>query len=168
MLCTGMLHRVALIVALTVLGSCTPEKPFCSKENEGELENYHNLLDMIENPQYTAAVPIAGVWSLGFENSSMAVCDYRSASCKFVRSVDGRITFCWVELSESAQGDIRKLHGNRSLEDGSYYVEGEALIATQPGMFGHLNSYTCQIELQNVRVLNEARHPLDPPPPAAR
>lgn len=58
---------------------------------------------------------------------------------------------CWVIFDAKANTDLDRITGKQNFEhEGDYWIDGKGQIAVQPGYFGHLNAYGCQVRMTNV------------------
>lgn len=160
---TFRLHLSLLMIWLST--SCAEQASPDNSAQAPELQHYHELLRMLETPQYSEPGTIAGLASFGREMVQIGVCRNGEETCSMPINVDGSEQPCWLEFRPSAEADLKKIGIVGRIEDGSYWLKGQGRIATRPGLFGHLNSYTCQVELQRVTSLKPTRPWAAPPPP---
>lgn len=144
-------HSAPWLLCVLLLTSCSGEAGqtagAASSKQDEELRRY------LETPQYGGTRPLSGKAMFGRETSIIGLCDKGRADCELPRNVDGSEQPCWLEFTERASADRRRLTRANYPEDGEYWIEGEGRVAVQPGGFGHLSEYTCQVELVSVRVI---------------
>ena len=114
-------------------------------------------------PAYGPAVQLKGTYQWGFETSAIHLCAQTRQQCRV--NVEG--SGCWVEFSKAAYGQLTRLQQRDSEADefGELWLEGLGRIARQPGNFGHLGAYDCQVELTEVRAIDAGPPYLFRPPP---
>ena len=122
-----------------------------NQSNEVRPDEHETLLNYLATPQYGAPVRLRGIVTWGFETSSIDICDNATGPCQRHHNIDGSAQNCWLQLAPSA---ARNLPPEQL--DGNYEIELTGRVATQPGMFGHLSQYTCQIEALRVHRLRES------------
>jgi hypothetical protein len=151
--------RAAVSVPLMALAStaCAQAQP-----NEGAavdappnemallVAEHEQLLNYLQTPAYLGPTRFRGVVTMGFETSTVDVCDNAEGPCRRHRDVSGMDETCWLVLAPAAARDIAG-----RLADGVFIIELTGQIATRPGMFGHLGQYTCQVEALRVHSLRE-------------
>lgn len=160
-----MNYRVWLsLLIIGLLTSCSEVKCPNNVSREAELRHYRELLKILETPQYSQAVEITGIASFGPEMVEIGLCPFGKETCDMPINVDGTFQPCWLVFRSNAEKDLEGMGIVKRIEDGSYRVRGLGRIATQPGLFGHLSSYTCQVELESITSFKPTRHWLAPPP----
>ena len=105
-------------------------------------------------PRYGREVPLQGVYRSGFEVSVIHLCEKSRQDCAdSLRLDDGG---CWVEFTEAAVAELERLAPDfpKADEFAEAWVEGTGRIAREPGDFGHLNGYSCQVQLTGVRTID--------------
>ncbi|WP_143255986.1 hypothetical protein [Altererythrobacter xiamenensis] len=134
----------ALFICLAVAG-CDPfDADSGSKKTSNEVE------DASAAPQYGDVTRISGVFRFYFEISSIAFCPEPRACHERLRS--SHATGCWVDFDDDANIDLNRIIGKegRFEHEGDYWLEGKGQIAVQPGYFGHLGNYGCQVRITSV------------------
>jgi len=114
-------------------------------------------------PAYWPVSSLKGVYLGGVETSAMFLCSVPRGQCVAGFPEDG----CWVEFSKRASDQVTRIikRGDRRLY-GEYWFEGAGRVAWQPGNFGHLATYKCQVELIEVRQFDDGPpYAFRPPPP---
>jgi hypothetical protein len=111
------------------------------------------LLNYLETPQYRGPRRLRGAVTLDFEVSLIEICDNEAGPCRPHRNIDGSEQACWLEFAPSARRDLPARPA-----DGLYLAEITGRLAVQPGMFGHLSQYTCQVEAVRIHDLRERDH----------
>jgi hypothetical protein len=152
---------------------CFPPLVSCSGASEQTdaggksiANEYEELRQYLDTPQYGETRPISGKALFGRETSIIGVCESKRDSCKIPMNVDGLEQPCWLVFSKQSSADVKRLSGDSYGQDGEYWIDGFGRIAVRPGGFGHLNGYTCQVELSSVRAFESGPpHFWEPPPP---
>jgi hypothetical protein len=148
------MRRLALAATATSLVvGCMPAQTTeaATSPSDEEVRNF------LRTPQYGAPRSIRGRLRLSFETSSLRICDGGDArTCETHRNVDGTDQACWTNFARSAEQDL-----SGRLSDGSYWIEFTGRVAVQPGLFGHLNQYTCQVEVLRIQRLQASEIDLD-------
>jgi hypothetical protein len=137
----------ALIIACAAV-ACTGGQ--LNQANEVRADEHETLLNYLATPQYGGPIRLRGIVTWGFETSSIDICDNAAGPCQRHHNIDGSEQNCWLELAPSAARDLPP-----GQLDGNYLIELTGRVATQPGMFGHLSQYTCQIEGLRIHLLRE-------------
>lgn len=145
-----MARAGAALALATVAAACGPVQ---TNETQTADRGRGELLNYLETPQYGGPRRLRGAVTLGFEASLIEICDNEAGPCRPHRNIDGLDQPCWLEVAPSARRDLPP-----RLADGLYLAEITARIAVQPGMFGHLNQYTCQVEAVRIHDLRERDH----------
>ena len=151
------INKITLpMVALAFLGACvdeTPEHPeelteeFLSKNPDYLYENPDRYGEYFLLPKYGEPTEIKGQYWAHWERSSINLCSERRG-CRVPRNVDGSEQSCWTVFVGEAATAM-----SAELKEGEYWIEGTGRIAVLPGSFGHLNQYTCQVEISEVETL---------------
>jgi len=97
---------------------------------------------------------LKGVYRFGFELSVLHLCDKPRKEC--VSTLPLEAGGCWIEFTNVANAGLKQLAPNIYKADnyGEAWMEGTGRIAREPGNFGHLNGYSCQVQLTHVRVID--------------
>jgi hypothetical protein len=100
---------------------------------------------------------LRGVYRSDFEVGAFHLCDTVRQLCASTLKVEDG---CWLVFTETSAEQVDRLEPNLFKPDefGEAWVEGDGRVAREPGSFGHLNQYPCQVELTTVRKV-------DPKPP---
>lgn len=145
----------ALLLLTAILSSCSDQDKSETAE-AGPSTSIDPWEQYLATPQYGDLVGINGRVSVGREASEINICVDGKEKCDGPFNVDGSPQPCWLEFEPSAEQDIKNFGVPGTLEDGNYWLKGQGRIAVHPGLFGHLNSYTCQVELQRVTKISRA------------
>jgi len=143
---------------LTGLGLCLMLFACSERRADGEADSSDRA-----DPIYGAVVRLKGSYRWGFETTALHLCNQSRQQCR--ANVDEGD--CWVEFSKAAYGQLTLLRkrGSQADEFGELWLEGSGRIASQPGNFGHLGAHDCQVELTEVRAIDEGPPYLFRPPP---
>lgn len=128
--------------------------------------NVHDATEFSEpaEPTYEPQAPLRGVYRWGFETSALHLCNTTRDRCLNAIETDEG---CWVEFTESAYRQLSLLRED-SYERDEYaevWLEGSGRLAEQPGNFGHLGAYACQVELTAVHAIDGGPPWVFRPPP---
>jgi hypothetical protein len=149
--CERLIGRAGAALALAMAAAaCGPVQ---TNETETADRGQSELLNYLQTPQYRGPRRLRGAITLGFEASLIELCDNEAGPCRPHRNVDGLEQACWLEFAPSARRDLPARPA-----DGLYLAEITGRLAVQPGMFGHLNQYSCQVEAVHVHNLRERDH----------
>ena len=158
-----MTRRVVTLALIALAAACADRQPSGnsgSNETAGLAAEHQRLLDYLETPLYREPTRVRGFVTLGFETSAIDICDNPEGRCVPHRNVDGSNQQCWLDFADSAARDLPQ-----PVPDGNYQVLLTGRIAAQPGMFGHLNQYSCQVEAITIHEWREAGLLGDDEPP---
>ena len=116
------------------------------------------------DPDYGAEASLKEVYRFGFEVSVLHLCEKSREDCVSSLPLDGG---CWIEFTNVAATELKRLAPNIFEADnyGEAWMEGTGRIAREPGNFGHLNDYSCQVELTHVRIVDGGPPFMFRPPP---
>lgn len=115
-------------------------------------------------PVYATKGALKGFYRWGFETSAIHLCTTRREECP---SSIGPDNGCWVEFTEAAYRQLVELRGDGDDGDiyGEVWMEGSGRVARNPGNFGHMGDYACQVELAAVYAIDpETPRALQPQP----
>lgn len=138
MLKQGLGRTAALALAVS---SCSEQRA------DGETEPAP-----MSEPSYGQIIKLAGVYSWAFEASVLQLCDPSNGKCDPGMP---NATGCWVDFSDRAYGQLSKLCDGAVFPhngEGEIWLEGVGRVTRNPGAFGHLNAYDCQVEMRSVDV----------------
>lgn len=143
----------ALLLAAVSFSSCGEQKS--SERDRLVVTSGESTEDFdLPTPLYGHVVQISGMVFFGPEAQDINICVNGEEKCKPRPNVDGSPQPCWLEFTSSANDDIRRLKFDIPMKDGEYLFRGQGRIAVRPGQFGHLNMYTCQVELKHVTKIS--------------
>lgn len=143
----------ALLLLTAILSSCGYQDR--SETTEADPAARINPWEQyLATPQYGDLVRTNGFVFIGREALEINICVDGTERCEGPFNVDGSPQPCWLKFKPSAEDDIKKLGIPGSLKDGRYWFKAQGRIAVRPGLFGHLNSYTCQVELERVTKIS--------------
>ena len=99
-----------------------------------------------------------------FETSALYLCRGPRRQCLSEAALDR--AGCWIEFTEEGYAQLSKLRlkDDNMIEGGEVWIEGLGRIASQSGNFGHLGSYSCQIQLTHVSKVDPGTPHLFLPP----
>jgi hypothetical protein len=158
-------HFLTLISVLA-LASCSRGVDQGQAASGAGTNEIDELRAFLNTPQYEPIRRISGKAMFGQETSIIGVCESERATCKLPLNIDGFEQPCWLEFTKRASADLERLAGVTYLENGEYWINGAGRIAVRPGLFGHLNKYTCQVEMTSVAEFETGPpHFWEPPPP---
>jgi hypothetical protein len=149
-------------LACAGLAACAPGGISPGNENGAEPPP----ADAQRGPVYGPVRRLAGDAAWGMETEVIDVCGSSQADCGPDREVRDNLRDCWLTYTPEGNRSLRSFLGGRAPDNGSYWIEVDGRVALQPGGFGHLNQYRCQIEV--VRVHTFIEDPLVPLPDRAR
>ena len=155
------MRRTALLLLAATGCSSQPiakpeQKSAGTGTEQGSAAQYRKFLEYLETPQYGATRDLKGVVLIRFETNAIALCDTGRSRCTMPTNVDGSSQPCWLERKEGVALSLPVPDGEST--DAQFWIEGSGRIAVHPGNFGHLGSYTCQVELTRLD-----RFDADPP-----
>jgi hypothetical protein len=152
-----------LVLAALLSVSCSGTGP--SESEKAKLKEYDQLMTYLQTPAYGASRPISGKIMFGQETSMIGLCRTERTTCVLPTNVDGSDQPCWLVFTGAGTASLERLTGRRDPGDGEYWIEGDGRIAVEPGGFGHLSRYTCQVEVSRVRAFEEGPPWMWSPPP---
>lgn len=92
---------------------------------------------------------IAAPFRFAFEVSSIDLCAPGAAEIGPVCPENGE--GCWLGFTEAASEDLTEITGFEMFqEEGTFWIEGEGKLIGEDGAFGHLNVYSCEVEMSSV------------------
>lgn len=169
--------RIILLASVIALASCSKAPCQRNEALEQEVKELREMRDSARTPAYTNAILMAGIATFGPEQSDIAICDPLSSSgsysfapadrnsCRMPTNVDGSYQPCWLELTPNGSADLKRLTKSGRLDEGSYWVRGKGRLALEPGSFGHLGRYSCQVEIDQLQTLQPTRGWFEPRSP---
>lgn|GEM_PF-4130375 len=102
-----------------------------------------------QTPAYGELMPLKGHYVWGFESADFYPCEATRVECVAIPAKDRQA--CWVRFTEDARARLSEVEpGNSHAEGGELWIEGAGRKATEPGQFGHLGAYSCQIEITRI------------------
>lgn len=104
----------------------------------------------------TSSFAIAAPFTFAFEVSSMNLCSVRGENNEAPSPSNG--TDCWVVFNRTASDNIANITGSdRFSKEGRFWIEGKGRVRSEVGGHGHLNNYTCEVEMTSVDVFRDLR-----------
>ena len=139
--------NTSLLMICIIVAACDASDD--SRARDDVLVTTFDLPDEFNHePQYGEVERISGRFDHRFEVSAFLACSDRE-TCE--ASGAGK---CWAEFSQQASQDTTHITGSENFQsEGSFWLEGEGRTANQPGHFGHMNLYQCQIEFTMIEAL---------------
>lgn len=146
--------KYALLSSALALAACsdrTVPPPPAQPENAPEnlvANAAHNY-----GPQFGDEQIIRGNVEIGTGISALALCSLQGAECSDVMTAAGGSNVCWMEFTENGRASMERYGGiERSTDKKSFWLEGVGRIARGPGKFGRRNSYSCLVQIDQVKA----------------
>lgn len=155
--------NLSLLLVLLVTMGCSSE-PIANAQQSGD-NRFDQLVRYLETPQYGPVVKIAGKTLFHLETSAIGLCKVERAKCTIPTNVDGSDQPCWLDFSDKVSKFLADRKISFGVGEGDYWIEGQGRIAVQPGHFGHLGEYTCQVEVTHIDLIEKGPPWMWGPPP---
>lgn len=147
-----MRRLAALFLASLALAACSdralPPPPQLeepqAQTNTAQADTY--------GPQFGEERIIRGNVESGDGLSAISLCPEEGA-CSATITATGGSSVCWMEFSENGRESMARLGGlERPDGKAEYWFEGVGRVANGPGKFGRRNSYSCLVQIEEVKA----------------